>query len=96
MFFDDRKAITTIMSKRDGKGNVTMSPTPVKPESHKDEDRKMDGRHAAAEDILGAHHEKSPGRLMEALANFIDLHLHEAQGNKPEPEGKEPNRPSLS
>lgn len=90
MFFDDRKkAITTILSKRNSKGDVTMHPTAVKPEIHKSEGGEIDGRHAAAQDILGAHNEKSPERLMQALANFIDLHLHAEEGNAPEPETHE-------
>jgi hypothetical protein len=93
MFFDDRKkAVTTILSKRNKKGEVTMNPTPVKTELHMNEGGEIDGRHAAAQDILGAHHSKSPEKLMQALANFIDLHLHQEQGNAPEPTGKEPDR----
>ena len=83
MFFDHKKAVTTIMAKRNGMGEPTMSPTPMKPEVVKNEDGTMDGRHAAAQDMMGAMHEKSPERLMQAMANFIDLHMHE--GNKPEP-----------
>lgn len=87
MFFDDRKkAVTSIMSKRNSKGAVTMHPTEMKPEIHKSEGGEIDGRHAAAQDILGAHHAKSPEMLMNALANFIDLHLHAQEGNAPEPD----------
>lgn len=95
MFFDDhKKAVTSIMSKRSPKGEVTMSPTPMKPEIHKAEGGEVDGRHLAAQDIIAAHHSKSPEALMEALGNFINLHLHSEQGNAPEPD-KEPNRPSI-
>lgn len=84
MFFDDHKrAITTILGKRNSKGERTMNPTEVKPESHVSEEGEVDGRHAAAQDILGAHHSKSPEQLMNALANFIDLHLH-GKSNAPE------------
>lgn len=88
MFFDDRRnAVTTILTKRRGNGDVTAGPTPMKPEIHKTEDGELDGKHLAAQDVLAAHHSASPAALMEALGNFIDLHLHSTQGNVPEPEG---------
>lgn len=97
MFFDDRKrAVTTILSKRNGKGAVTMRPTPMKPERMMSEGGEVDGMHLAAQDILGAHHEQSPMKLMEALKNFINLHLHEEQGNVPEVPDKQPNRTPLT
>ncbi len=86
MIFDDhRRAITTILGKRNRLGERTMEPTAVKPEVHMSEPGEGDGMHAAAQDILGAHNEKSPARLAESLRNFIDMHLHAMEGNKPEP-----------
>lgn len=75
MFFDDsRKAVTTIMAKRSPKGEPLMSPTAMKKEVVKDEDGQDSGLHAAAQDIIAAHHEKSPHKLMEAMSNFINIH----------------------
>jgi hypothetical protein len=95
MFFDDhKKAITTIISKRHGKGGPKMmGPAIMKPEVSMSEGGELEGRHAAAQDIIGAHQEKSPEKLMHALANFIDLHLHEKEGNVPEPEPHEHREP---
>lgn len=87
MFFDDRKkAVTSILSKRGHKGDVTMHPTPMKPELHLNEGGQLDGKHLAAQDIIAAHHSKSAQSLMEALGNFINLHLHSEEGNAPEVE----------
>lgn len=41
----------------------------------------IDGRHVAAQDIIAAIHEKSANKLMEALANFHDMHA--AKGERP-------------
>jgi len=83
MFFDDhKKAVTTIMSKRTPKGEVSMSPSPMKMEVVKNEDGEVDGMHLAAQDILGAHHSKSPEQLMHALSNFIDLHMSKPKASE--------------
>lgn len=75
MFLDDHKKIATIMvSKRNHKGEQTMSPTAMKPEVSKTEDGEVDERHVAAQDLLAAFHEKSAQRLSEAMSNFIDIH----------------------
>ena len=74
---DKRKAMTVIMSKRSPKGEP-LSKAPMKPEISKTEDGEIDHRHAAAQDIIAAHHEASPEKLMGALANFIDLHSAKA------------------
>lgn len=71
---DEKKALMTIMRRRGKKGEVLAGPAPMKTESVKDEDGEVDGRHAAAEDAIAAFHEKSPEKLMQALANFHDLH----------------------
>ena len=79
MFFDDhKKAVTTMMAKRSGKGDVTMHPTPMKPEKSMSEGGEVSGLHAAAQDIMAAHHEQSPQKLMEALSNFMNIHKSEA------------------
>jgi len=75
MFFDDKKKYaTTILSKRNEKGDRTMNPTVVVPEINKDDTGAPSVKHMAAEDILAAHQEGSPHKLQEALSNFIDLH----------------------
>lgn len=77
MFFgDDPKRVATIIaSKRpEGGGPKVMSNTPMKPEKVVDDTGQVDGRHVAAQEMLGAMHEKSPMKLMDALSNFIDIH----------------------
>lgn len=73
MFWDEKKNITTIMSKRKPDGEK-ISAAPMKVEVVKDEDGKVDGRHEAAQDILAAIHEKSADKLNQALQNHYDLH----------------------
>lgn len=74
MLHDTKKALMTIMRKRSEKSGEVMSEAPMKSESVKDEDGEVDGRHEAAQDMLSAFHEKSPEKLMAAMANFHDLH----------------------
>lgn len=75
MFFDDKKrAVTTMMAKRNGKGEKLHDAVPMKPEVVKDEQGEVDPRHLAAQDALAAFHEKSPDKFMQAMSNFIDLH----------------------
>lgn len=75
IFFDDKmQKMGSSMGKRSPKGEHASGPTPMKPEIVKSEDGEVDGRMAAAEDMIAAFHEKSPMKLMEALANFIDMH----------------------
>lgn len=74
MMDDHKKAITIMMSKRNSDGKKTMDHVPMKDEVSKTEDGEMDGRHVAAQDIMAAHHDQSPQKLMEALAHFIDIH----------------------
>lgn len=91
MFFDDhRKALTQIMAKRNHKGEQTMSPTPMKPEIVKSEGGEIDGRHLAAQEMIAAHHEKSPQKLMEAMMNFMDMHFAKRNGDQ-EPSQKGPD-----
>jgi len=83
MMFDDKKAISSILSKRSPKGE-SMGKAPMKAEMSKSEDGTPDPRHAAAQDMIMALHEKSPEKLMQAMANFHDLHaMHK------EPDGDE-------
>lgn len=76
MFFEDaRKTATTLIGKRDAKGNRTHSPTETKMEVVKSEPGEMDGRHAAMQDFMAAHAEKSPMKMADAMKNFIDIHM---------------------
>ena len=73
MFFDENKKIASvIVGKRNSAGKRTE--TPMKNEESKTEEGDIDPMHLAAEDIIAAHHDKSPQALMQALANFIELH----------------------
>ena len=77
MFFDDhRRASTIIRGKRNQKGERISSPTSMKPEISKNEDGSVDGRHAAMQDFLAAHHEGSAQKMSEALAHYIDIHMN--------------------
>ena len=73
MLQDKRKAIDTIMARRMAAGGEATS-APMKMDMIKDEDGMFDGRHAAAQDVIAAMHEKSPMKMVAALANFIDMH----------------------
>lgn len=75
--------MATILSKRTPKGDK-VSEAPMKPESVKDEHGEVDGRHVAAQDIIAAMHEKSADKLMQALANFHDLHSTASKPNTKE------------
>lgn len=83
MFFDDhRKAVTTILSKRGAKGGAkTLDNVPMKAEVVKNEDGTVDGRHVAAQDLIGAFHEKSADKVMSALSSFLDVHQNSGQGS---------------
>lgn len=83
MFFDDaKKNAMTILSKRKASGERTMKPTPMKPEHAQTEPGEVDGKHLAAQEMMGAHHEGSAHKYSEALGHFIDMHL----AKKSEPE----------
>jgi hypothetical protein len=78
---DQKRAITTMMAKRGPKGGEMLSgPAPMKAEEVMDEDRMPDGRHAAAQDMIAAFHEKSPEKLMQAMMNFHDIHQAMSRG----------------
>jgi len=72
LIHDKKHALMSILSKKSKDGSVSASP--MKSEITKEEDGSLDGRHSAAEDIMSAIHEKSAHKLMEAMANFHDLH----------------------
>lgn len=75
LLHDKKSAVTVMMSKRGPKGGEKLSgPAPMKPESVSSEDGMPDGRHSAAQDMISAMHEKSPEKLMNAMANFHDIH----------------------
>lgn len=72
---DKKAAVTVMMAKRGGKGGEHIAaPTAMKPEVSMEEPGMPDGRHAAAQDMISAFHEKSPAKLMQAMANFHDIH----------------------
>jgi len=71
---DDKRRISTIIASRKSAKGVSLGSAPVKPEVVKEASGEIDGRHVAAEEILIAIAEKSAAQLMNALANFHDLH----------------------
>lgn len=73
MIIDKDKATTTIMSRRRSPDGSTAE-APMVPSEVKSEEGVVDPRHEAAKDILSALNEKHPGKLMEALSAFHDLH----------------------
>ena len=79
MIHDQKKAMSSIMARRQGlDGDVPSAP--LKQEVVTDADGVLDGRHAAAADLLAAIHEKSPMKVMDSLAAFHDMHvLHSAK-----------------
>lgn len=82
---DHKKALAIIVAnrKRPAERHV-MNSSHELPE--KNEEGGTDPKHAAAQDILHAFHEKSPQRLSEALTAFHHLH---ALSNTPRPEDDE-------
>jgi len=83
MFFDEhKKALTTMIGKRNSKGEKTQDPIAMKPEATKNEDGSMDGRHVASEDMIAAMHERSPHKLMDAMKNFIDIHMSKSDSTE--------------
>ena len=69
MLMDPSKAVASIIRKRKGGTSPQEKHLPLK-----NTDGELDPRHMAAEDILSAIHSQSTSHLMEALANFHDLH----------------------
>lgn len=84
MLWDKKKAMGTLIAKRKENGGPReVGPAPMQNEIVKDQDGELDGRHMASQDMLAAFHEKSADKLMQALSNFMDLHL--AQPEKKDP-----------
>lgn len=84
MMWDRKKQMGALMQKRKaGGGPLEIAASPMKDEVVKTEDGMPDGRHMAAQDMMGAMAEKSPEKLMQALSDFMDLHL--AQPAKQDP-----------
>lgn len=76
LMIDKDKAYTTIIGRRREKDGST-SEASMKPSEMKSEEGESDARHEAAKDIMMALNEKHPGKLMEAMGSFMDLHsLH--------------------
>lgn len=73
LMIDKQKAISTVMDRRRSKDGST-SEASMKPSMMKSEDTSSDPRHEAAKDILVAINDKHPGKLMEAMAAFHNLH----------------------
>jgi hypothetical protein len=76
MYFDDHKRIATMISSRrnsNGEPKIVEN-VPMQNEVVKDEGGMIDGKHIAAQEIMGAIHSKSPMQLMEALSHFITIH----------------------
>jgi hypothetical protein len=64
-----------ISSRRRAPGEgKSIDHVPMQNEVVKTEDGMVDGRHVAAQEIMGAIHSKSPEDLMEALGHFITIH----------------------
>ena len=73
IIIDPKKAVGTIMARRQHKDGSTAE-APMKPEKATMEDGQPDGRLAAMQDFMAAHAEGSAQKMMEAMANFHDLH----------------------
>lgn len=74
--------MATIMSGRKSASGEDLGSAPMKPEIVKLEDGSMDGRHAASQDMMAAIHEKSPEKLMRAMANFYDIHTGQPRNDE--------------
>lgn len=82
--FDEKKTIATIVSKRHPKTGEHSAAPMASERPTKLEGGEIDGRHAAAQDVMSAVHEKSPQKLAEALANFHDIHkMHSEKAPSP-------------
>ena len=87
MFFDDvKKNATTIMGRRNEKGQRTMEPMAMKPEIAMDEGGELDGRHSASQEMIGAIHDRSAQKLTDALSNFLTIHNNRAEAAEEETE----------
>jgi hypothetical protein len=78
IIIDKKKAMATIMARRQHKDGSTTE-APMQPQRSTEMDGTNDPRHAAAQDMLAAFHENNPQKLMEAAANFHDLHRQHSE-----------------
>lgn len=83
MIIPDEKTMTLIMAKRNPKDGSSHK-SEMKPQKSMNEGGEVDGRHAAAEDAISAMHNKDPHQLMQALANFMDMHMNMPDSEEPE------------
>jgi hypothetical protein len=89
MFWDKKKSMDSILQKRkSGGGPIEVGPVPMKNENVSDKDGVPDARMSAAEDVMGAFHEKSAEKLMRALANFNDIHASSPHSMDPRDDEK--------
>lgn len=83
--WDRKRQLGTIMARRrSGDGEPMMPPSEIKNEVVKTDEGEPDGRHMAAQDMILAMNEKSPEKMAQAMANFMDLHM--SKGEEPESE----------
>lgn len=82
MMTDEKKAITTIMGRRRNPDGSTAE-APMVPSEVSNEENESDPRLEASKDIMSALNEKHPGKLMEAMANFHDLHSMRDDAEEP-------------
>lgn len=83
IMFDKKKAMATIMSRRQHKDG-SMTTAPMVPSAAQTENGMADERHSAAQDIMAAMEEKHPGKLMDAMMKFMDAHnSHKAEDTTP-------------
>lgn len=69
-----KAALQNIVRKRHPKTGEHSEAPMASERPTKMENGEIDGRHAAAQDVMSAMHEKSSQKLAEALANFHDIH----------------------
>lgn len=74
MMWDKQKELTNLVSRRKPGGEKVFDAEPMKNEEVKTEDHQLDGRHLAAQEAIAAMREGSAEKLMNSLANFMDLH----------------------
>lgn len=87
---DKKNAIQTIMKRRSEKGGpVIAGPSPMAPEVSMDEGGEVDPRHAAAQDMIMAMHEKSAEKYSQAMGNFMDMHMARGDADAPEADSEE-------
>lgn len=73
LMIDKDRAYTTIIGRRRAKDGSTTE-AEMAPSSVMNEERDADPRHEAMKDFLSAIQEKHPGKMLEAMTAFHDLH----------------------